>query len=124
MKTLNELTYLIRGAAFKVHSALGPGLLESAYEACLVHELKKLGLTVQQQVPLPLIYQDVRLSVGYRVDLLVEGAVILELKSVRELTDVDTAQVLTYMRLSKTKVGLLMNFNVKNMQHGIKRYIL
>lgn len=124
MRTINELTYLIRGAAFKIHSALGPGLLESAYEACLVYELRQLGLEVRSQLALPLIYHDVKLSIGYRVDIMVENTVILELKSVRELTDVDTAQILTYMRLSRKKIGLLMNFNVKNMQNGIKRYVL
>jgi len=120
----DTLSYDIRGAAFRVHSGLGPGLLESAYEACLIHELRKMGYKVEAQKVLPLSYGDVYLDAGYRIDLLINDLVIIELKSVKELQDIHTAQLLTYMRLSKVKLGLLMNFNVRNMQNGIKRYIL
>ena len=124
MRELNNITYAIRGAAFRVHSALGPGLLESAYEACLLHELRSNGYQVERQVALPIRYRGVTLSAGYRIDLLVNDAVVIELKSVDELAPVHTAQLLTYLRLSKRKLGLLMNFNVKNMQEGIKRYVM
>ena len=124
VRELNNITYAIRGAAFRVHSALGPGLLESAYEACLLHELRSNGYQVERQVALPIRYRGVTLSAGYRIDLLVNDAVVIELKSVDELAPVHTAQLLTYLRLSKRKLGLLMNFNVKNMQEGIKRYVM
>ena len=124
MTQLNKITYDIRGAAFRVHTELGPGLLESAYEACLIHELQAMGYTVEKQKGLPLRYKDVKLDVGYRMDLLVNGLVVVELKSVRELTPIDTAQILTYMRLSGVKLGLLLNFNVFRMKDGIKRYIV
>lgn len=124
MRDINDLTYLIRGAAFKVHSALGPRLLESAYEACLAYELKKQGLKVERQKRMPLVYEEVSLDVAYRIDLLVEGRIIIELKSAKALTPVDTAQVLTYMRLADIKLGLLMNFSVAHMRNGIKRYVL
>lgn len=121
---VDKLTYDIRGAAFKVHRALGPGLLESAYETCLVHELRKLNLDVRTQIVLPLIYDNIKIDQGFRLDVLVENRVILELKSVERLAPVHTAQLLTYMRIAKVRLGLLMNFNVQNMQHGIKRHIL
>ena len=124
MTSLNQITYDIRGAAFRVHTELGPGLLESAYEACLVHELREMGYTVERQKGLPLRYKDVNLDVGYRMDMLVNGRVVVELKSVRELTPIDTAQILTYMRLSGVQLGLLLNFNVFRMKDGIKRYIV
>ncbi|WP_273444280.1 GxxExxY protein [Neolewinella agarilytica] len=124
MKSYNTISYDIRGAAFRVHSKLGPGLLESAYEACLVYELRKIGYKVESQKSLPLSYGEVYLDAGYRIDLLIDDLVIIELKSVKELQDIHTAQLLTYMRLSKASLGLLMNFNVRNMQHGIKRYVL
>ncbi|SEQ16672.1 GxxExxY protein [Neolewinella agarilytica] len=124
MKSYNTISYDIRGAAFRVHSKLGPGLLESAYEACLVYELRKIGYKVESQKSLPLSYGEVYLDAGYRIDLLIDDLVIIELKSVKELQDIHTAQLLTYMRLSKVSLGLLMNFNVRNMQHGIKRYVL
>ncbi len=120
----NELTYAIRGAAFTVHSRLGPGLLESAYEKCLHYEISKQGYAVQQQVALPLIYDEIKVDVGYRIDLLVANEVIVELKAVEELIPIHTAQLLTYLRLANKPVGLLMNFNVTNMQQGIRRYIL
>ncbi|NCP45197.1 MAG: GxxExxY protein [Flavobacteriales bacterium CG18_big_fil_WC_8_21_14_2_50_32_9] len=120
---INQITEQILKCAFKVHSELGPGLLESAYEECLFYELLQNGIKVEKQKALPLIYHDVKLEVGYRIDLLVENSVVVELKSVETLTDVHTAQVLTYLKLSKCKVGLLLNFNVKSLKNGIKRFI-
>lgn len=110
--------------SFKVHSALGPGLLESAYEECLYYELTQLGLKVEKQKPLPLVYREVKLDAGYRVDLLVENCVIVEIKSIEALNDVHLAQILTYLKLSNCKLGLLVNFNVKHLKEGIKRVIL
>ena len=124
MRDINDLTYAIRGGAFRVHKALGPGLLESVYETCLAYDLRQHGLKVDRQRPLPVHYQGVQLDGGYRVDLIVENRVILELKAVEDFAPVHTAQILTYLRLSGCKIGLLMNFNVKNMQEGIKRYIM
>jgi len=118
---INEITERILGCAFKVHSELGPGLLESAYEECLCYELKKVGLHVQKQKALPLVYYEVKLDAGYRIDLLVEEKVVVEIKSVESFTDVHTAQVLTYLKLSKCKIGLLINFNVRSLKNGIKR---
>jgi GxxExxY protein len=117
----NELSSLIIGCALKVHKALGPGLLESAYEACLLYELAKLGLKVECQKGLPLIYEEVNLECGYRLDLLVEGKVIIELKAIESLNSLHTAQVLTYLKLSNCKLGLLINFNVPLLKDGIKR---
>jgi GxxExxY protein len=111
-------------SSFKVHSALGPGLLESAYVECLYYELIQSGLIVEKQKPLPLIYKDVKLDAGYRVDLLVEGSVVVEIKSIESLADIHMAQILTYLRLSKCKLGLLANFNVVHLKDGIKRVIL
>lgn len=107
----------------KVHTALGPGLLENAYHACLLHELRGRGLSVLSQVVLPVIYDGVKIDVGYRIDLLVEGAVIVELKSVEKLAPIHQAQILTYLKLSGIKVGLLMNFNVLHLKDGIKRLV-
>ena len=121
---LNDITYAIRGAAFRVHGELGPGLLESAYENCLCYELRQGGLQVKQQPVLQLRYQEIHLEVGYRIDLLIEDQVIVEIKSVERLETVHTAQLLTYLRLSKKRLGLLINFNVQNLQTGIKRYIM
>lgn len=121
---INEITYAIRGAAFKVHTALGPRLLESVYEACMEYELRKQGLKVERQKSMPVIYEGIKLEVGFRIDLLVEDCVIVELKSIKQLTDVDTAQILTYMRLAGVSMGLLMNFSVVHMRDGIKRYRL
>jgi GxxExxY protein len=118
---INKITELILEAAFKVHSKLGPGLLESAYKACLAYELKKMGLKVDVEKALPLIYDDLTLDCGYRIDLLVENQVIVELKAVNTFTDVHVAQVLTYLKLSGTKVGLLLNFNTKSLKDGIRR---
>ena len=111
-------------ASFKVHSALGPGLLESAYEECLYYELQKSGLYVVKQKPLPLVYEEVKLEIGYRVDLMVENKVIIEIKSIDSLADIHLAQILTYLKLSGCKLGLLVNFNVKHLKEGIKRVIL
>ena len=110
--------------SFLVHTALGPGLLESAYLECLYYELLLLGLKVEKQKPLPLIYKEVKLDVGYRIDLLVENLVVVELKSVDALADIHLAQILTYLKLSGCKLGLLANFNVKHLKDGIKRVIL
>lgn len=120
---INEVTHEIIDSAYKVHSILGPGLLESAYKACLVYELKKKGLEVEVEKPLPLIYEDIKLDCGYRIDILVENLVIVELKTVESFTDVHTAQVLTYLKLSGKKVGLLLNFYTKSLKDGIKRLI-
>ncbi len=120
---VSQLTYDIRGAAFTVHTALGPGLLESAYENCLAFELRERGLNVQQQVPLPIRYKSVQLEVGYRIDLLVEKLVILELKAIKRLDPIHTAQLLSYLQLSGLNVGLLMNFHVVSMKTGIKRVV-
>jgi len=121
---INQITHEILDSAYKVHSALGPGLLESAYRACLVYELRKKGFKVEEEKALPLIYEEVRLECGYRIDILVEGQVVVELKTVEAFTDVHTAQVLTYIKLSDSKVGLLINFYVKSLKDGIKRLIL
>jgi GxxExxY protein len=121
--TINDITGQIVDAAMKVHSALGPGLLESAYEACLAFELTKRGLRVERQVALPVVYDGMQIDVGYRIDLLVEGQVIVELKSVAELVPIFDAQLLTYLKLSNFKVGLLINFNVVHLKDGIKRMV-
>jgi GxxExxY protein len=121
---INEITGIILECAYKIHTALGPGLLESAYEECLCYELQKHDLTIQRQKPLPLIYEEVKLEIGYRIDLLVEGKVIVELKTVESFTDVHVAQTLTYMKLSSCKVGLLLNFHISSMKNGIKRLVL
>ena len=121
--TENEISSIILDAAFKVHKALGPGLLESAYEECLYYELKKSGLSVEKQKPLPLIYEEIKLDVGYRVDLIVENKVIIEIKSVESLNDVYLAQILTYLKLSYCRLGLLINFNVALLKDGIRRVV-
>jgi GxxExxY protein len=119
----NELSNVIIGCAIEVHRQLGPGLLESAYRECLSYELAKAGLDVQQEKPMPIIYKEVKLDHGYRIDLLVENKVVIEIKSVEGFTDVQTAQVLTYLRLGKYKLGLLLNFYVTTLKNGIKRVI-
>ena len=119
----NDISYAIRGAAFKIHSALGPGLLESSYEATLAFELQKMGFEVKCQVGLPLIYEDIKLDVGYRIDLLVNNTVIVEIKSVEMLNDVHHKQLLTYLKLSGMKLGLLINFNVSSLKDGIVRIV-
>lgn len=118
----NDISGKIIGCAIEVHRALGPGLLESAYEECLFYELLQAELKVERQKPLPVIYKEVKLEAGYRIDLLVEEKVVVELKAVEALNDVHTAQVLTYLKLSGCKLGLLMNFNVLKLVDEIKRY--
>jgi len=120
----DQITHEILDSAYKVHSALGPGLLESAYRTCLAYELRKKGLLVEEEKPLPIIYEEVRLECGYRLDMLVENEVIVELKTVEAFNDVHIAQVLTYLRFSQKHVGLLLNFYVKSLKHGIKRVSL
>ena len=119
----NEISKVIFDCALIVHKALGPGLLESAYEHCLYYELQKAGLKVEKQKPLPLIYKDVKLEIGYRVDLLVENKVIIEVKSVDALNDIHLAQILTYLKLSDCKLGMLINFNVTLIKNGIRRVV-
>lgn len=121
MEELNKITESIIGAAIEVHRSLGPGLLESAYLACLVYELTERGYKVMQQVSLPLIYKDVKLDCGYRLDLLVNDVVIVEIKSVDGLAPIHEAQLLSYLKLADCKIGLLINFNVKMLKYGIKR---
>jgi GxxExxY protein len=123
LEEINKITGKILDCAYKVHTELGPGLLESAYEECLCYELIQSGLKAEKQKPLPLIYHEVKMEIGYRIDILVEDQVVIEIKSVEKLNDVHTAQTLTYLKLSECKVGLLMNFNVKSLKHGIKRLI-
>ncbi len=111
-------------SCFTVHTQLGPGLLESAYEQCLAHELNKKGHEVSIQHPMPLIYDDIKLNVGYRIDLFVDRTTIVELKAVDALAPIHMAQILTYMKLAEVKLGLLVNFNVKHLKNGIKRVVL
>ena len=122
-RNIDRLTHEIIGAAIAVHRALGPGLLESAYEACLAFELTERGLKVEQQKPLPVVYREVRVDCGYRLDLLVEEAVIVEIKSVDQLAPIHDAQLLSYLRLANLQVGLLINFNVKILTDGIRRRV-
>lgn len=117
----NRIAKKIYFSALKVHRTLGPGLLESAYEECLCYELRKEGFLVEKQKPLPLIYEEVRLDVGYRIDLLVENCVIVEIKAVEALSEIHTAQILTYLKLTNCKLGLLINFNVVLIKNGVKR---
>ncbi len=120
---LNEISGTVVNAAMKVHSVLGPGLLENAYEACLLHELKKRGVSVRSQVVLPVQYDGEVIDIGYRLDLLVEGEVIVELKAVEKVLPIHEAQLLSYLRLSNKKIGLLINFNVLHLKDGIKRMV-
>ena len=117
----NDLSYLIRGAAFKVHSTLGPGLLESVFEVALSHELKTIGLEVKNQVGIPFIYADIRFDIGFRLDIIVNDKVIIEIKSVETLQDVHHKQLLTYLKLTNKKSGLLINFNIVSLKYGIIR---
>ena len=121
---LNKLTEQIIGAAIEVHRNLGPGLLESAYETCLSYELQQRNLRFERQKPLPLVYKEIRLDHGYRVDLLVEQEIVVELKVVDRVAPVHEAQVLSYLRFSGCRIGLLLNFNVKLLKDGIHRFIL
>lgn len=120
---LNALTEKIIGAAIEVHRHLGSGLLESAYEICLAYELEQLGLRVERQKALPLVYKEIHLDQGYRLDLLVEGKVIVELKVVEQIMPVHEAQILSYLKFSGCQIGLLLNFNVKLLKNGIRRFI-
>ena len=119
----NDITQIILQYSFKIHSALGPGLLESVYAECLFYELKKHGLHVEKQRSLPVFYDEIILEAGFRIDLFVENKVIVELKAVEALNEVHFAQTLTYLRLSECKVGLLINFNVVSLKNGIKRIV-
>jgi len=123
MMTENQISEKIIGCAIQVHRELGPGLLESSYEECLHYELIQSGLLVEKQKPLPLVYKEVKLDCGYRVDLMIERKVIVEVKAVEALNDIHMAQVLTYLKLSKVRLGLLMNFNVMLLKSGIKRIV-
>ncbi len=122
-KTENELSNIIIGSAIEVHRQLGPGLLESAYQECLYFELKSQGLNVVKEKPMPIVYKDVKLDHGYRLDLLVNNRVVIEIKTVEAFTEVHTAQVLTYLKLGNYKLGLLLNFYVSSLKSGIKRII-
>ncbi|HZB15371.1 MAG TPA: GxxExxY protein [Chryseolinea sp.] len=119
----NQITELIIGYAIKVHKALGPGLLESAYESCLHYEVSQKGLFVERQKPIPLIYKDVKMDCGYRADLVVENKVIVEIKSVDALNEIHLMQIITHLKLTNYKVGLLINFNVLRLKDGIKRVV-
>lgn len=119
----NEISKVIFDCALKIHKNLGPGLLESAYEECLFYELKKYGLNVEKQKALPLVYEEVRLEIGYKIDIIVENKVIVEVKSVEALNDVHLAQILTYLKLSDCKLGMLINFNVTFIKNGIRRVV-
>jgi GxxExxY protein len=121
--TENELSRIVFDCALKVHKGLGPGLLESAYEECLYYELKKFGLNVVKQKSLPLVYEEVKLDIGYRIDIIVEDKLILEIKPVDALNDIHFAQLLTYLKLTNCKLGLLINFNVVLIKDGIKRIV-
>ena len=121
--TENEISNIVIRCAIDIHKALGPGLLESAYQECLIYKLRKEGLKVEKEKPMPLVFEEVKLDCGYRIDLLVENKVVIELKSVEALNDVHLAQTLTYMKLGNYKLGLLMNFNVSLLKHGIKRVV-
>ena len=119
----SEISSKIIGAAIEVHKQLGPGLLESTYETCLAYELKQMGLDVKQQQALPVVYKEVKLDAGYRIDLLIENKVIIEIKSVEALADIHTAQLLTYLKLKDLKLGLLINFNSVRVVDGLKRIL-
>lgn len=120
----NEITEKIIGCAIEVHKKLGPGLLESAYEECLSFELEKAGLLIKRQQPTPVVYKDIKLDCGYRIDILVENMVVIELKVVDEFNPVHFAQILTYMKFANKKTGLLINFNVTVLKNGIRRFRL
>lgn len=120
----NELSKQIIGKAIEIHKVLGPGLLESAYKECLYYELISSGLNVEKEKPLPIVYKDIKLDQGYRIDLLVENKVVIELKTVEAFTDVHMAQVLTYLKFGHFKLGLLINFNVTLLKDGLKRFIM
>ena len=120
---LNKITETIIGAAIDVHRALGPGLLESAYEACMVYDLIQVGMKVEQQKPLPVVYRGVKLECGYRLDLMIENEVVVEIKSIDKLLPIHKAQLMSYLKLADCKVGLLINFNVEILKDGIQRVV-
>jgi GxxExxY protein len=120
----SDITKEIIAAAMEVHSVLGPGMLESAYEECLMFELQLRGLKAERQVPIPIVYKEVKLDCGYRLDILVNKSIVVELKVVDAINEVHEAQILTYLKFSGCKVGLLINFNVKFLKNGIRRFIL
>ena len=119
---LNDISYAIIGAAFKVHTALGPGLLENVYETCLLHELRSKGLEAESQIDVPVTYDGASMPIAYRMDILVEQHVVVEIKSVEQLKPLHQAQVLTYLRVADLPLGLLLNFNTTNLREGIKRF--
>jgi len=121
--TENQIAKIVFDAALKVHKALGPGLLESAYQECLIYELRKEGLIIESEKPLPLVYEEVKLDIGYRVDIMIGNKFIIEVKAVEALNDVHLAQILTYLKLSNCKLGMLINFNVSLIKNGVKRVI-
>lgn len=121
--TENQITQIIIGCAINVHKQLGPGLLESAYQECLLYELEQYGLDIKKEVPMPIVYKEVKLNHGYRIDLLVENKVFIEIKAVENLTDVHLAQTLTYLRLGKFRLGLILNFHTPVLKKGIRRVI-
>ena len=123
-RTANEVSRLILDAAMKVHSTLGPGLLESTYEACLAQELRLKGLAVRTQVPLPVVYEGIKLEIGYRIDMLVEDVVVVEVKSVDGIAPIHEAQLLSYLKLSGRSLGLLLNFNTVHLKDGIRRFVM
>jgi len=122
--TENEITEVILKCAFKVHTTLGPGLLESAYKICLAYEIRRQGLLVDVEKPMPLTYEEIQMDVGYRLDLMVENKIVVEVKTVDEFTPIFISQTLTYLKLSGCKVGLLLNFRVTSLKNGIKRVML
>jgi GxxExxY protein len=124
LQAINSITQQVIGIAMKVHSELGPGLLESAYKECLIYELEKSGLHVQREVPIPLVYKEIKLECGFRADIIVERLIIIEIKAVEAINDVHMAQILTYLKIANKKIGLLMNFNVARLKDGIRRVIL
>ena len=121
--TENEISYLIRGAIYKVYNNIGPGLLESVYETALVYELRKIGLNVKSQLGLPFIYEELKMEVGFRIDIFVENKVIVEVKSVEHLAELHYIQLLTYLKLSEVKLGLLVNFNTSEINENIIRIV-
>lgn len=120
---LNKITETIIGSAINVHRALGPGLLESAYESCLIYDLGQAGLKVEQQKPIPVVYRNVKLECGYRLDLMVENEVVVEIKSVEKLLPIHKAQLMSYLKLADCRVGLLINFNVEVLKDGLQRIV-
>ena len=124
MEDINQLTELILKYVFKVHSALGPGLLESSYKECLFYDLNKNGIYTEKEKPMPLYYEEIKMDIGYRLDLLVGRRVVIEIKCLECFTDVHTAQLITYLKLSECKIGLLLNFKTSSLKNGIKRIIV